>query len=58
MSEPIKKQTKRVRIKEGMNSPVFYDDKSKFLNRDMKHLLVFLLWFVGFIIILLYSWKQ
>lgn len=58
MSQPIKKQTKRVKVKEGINSPVSYDNKGQFLNRDMKHLLVFFLWFIGFVIILIYSWNK
>ncbi|HEU19926.1 MAG TPA: hypothetical protein ENO00_11235 [Deltaproteobacteria bacterium] len=59
MSQKIKKkETKRVKIKEGIDNPVAYDNKGKFLNRDMKYLLVFFLWFVGFIIILLYNWKN
>jgi hypothetical protein len=58
MSQPIKKQTKRVKIKEGIDTPVSYDNKGKFLNRDMKFVLVFLFWFIGFIVILLYNWKQ
>jgi len=58
MSQKAKKETKRVKIKEGIDNPVFYDNKGNFLNKDMWHLLVFLFWFVGIIVILIYSWNK
>jgi len=57
MSQKIKKETKRIKINEGIDSPVVQGDKIKFLKRDVKRLLIFFLWFVGLIIILLYNWK-
>ena len=57
MSQKIKKETKRVKIKEGIDSPVVQGDKIKFLNRDVKRLLIFFLWFIGFVFILLYNWQ-
>lgn len=59
MSNKIKKkETKRVKIKEGVDSPTIRGDKGKSLSRDIKHLLIFFMWFIGFVIILLYNWNK
>jgi hypothetical protein len=58
MSKKSKKTTKKIKIQEGIDHPIRFDDKSKRFSRDMKYLIFFTIWFLGFFIIMYFIWNK
>jgi hypothetical protein len=55
-----KKKRKTAKLGGQIENPkriLMYEDKTKFFTRDVRYLLFFMVWFIGFVIILLYNWK-
>jgi len=36
---------------------VYYDDKSKFLTKETRSILFFVIWIIGALVITIYAWK-
>ena len=34
-----------------------YEDKTKFFTREVRYLIFFMVWFIGFFVILFYNWN-
>lgn len=58
MSKKKGKKEQKIEIQDVKNRIVIHDDKSRFFTREMRHMLFFVIWFVGFFVIMIYAWKQ
>ncbi len=57
MSKKKGKKEQKIEIQDVKNRIVIHDDKSRFFTRDMRYMLFFVIWFVGFFVIMFYVWK-
>ena len=59
MSNKKRKKDKIIKIQDpGKGHIVIHDDKSKLLTKDMRYIIFFVTWLVGFFVIMIYAWKQ
>jgi len=59
MSKKKRKKEQKIEIQNvEKRRMVYYDDKSKFLTKETRSILFFVIWFVGFFVIMIFAWKQ
>jgi len=57
MSKKKGRKEQKIEIQDVKNRIVIHDDKSRFFTRNMRYMLFFVSWVVGFFVIMLYAWK-